>query len=118
MTELVRAVAPLANLAVEVAQVRTDPAHLGRLMDAGGGPAVLVVDHFEGPFATATPTDLPPYVDALLGLRTGGRHLVLLTFRSDGLPEMGSYAGLVEAINHGRVLLMFTNRELRQVIAE
>ena len=42
----------------------------------------------------------------------------MLTLRADGLPDLAGFDKLAEAVERGRVLLLFTPRELRQAIEE
>lgn len=63
-----------------------DPAHLGRLMDGGQGPTLLLIDQFEELFTLCLdPKVQEAFVNQLLGVirATDQKHVVILTMRVD-----------------------------------
>src|SRR5262249_12969690 len=72
LADLVRGLAPAADVAQEVARLSKDPAALGALLDAGGaGPALLFLDRFENLFTAEKREQIAPTIDALLALVAG-----------------------------------------------
>src|SRR5262249_53750536 len=118
LAELVAIVAPDADQAQEVRNLRRDAHRLSQLLDVAGGTSVLVIDRFEQLFQSAKHDQVGPLIDNLLYLVAVGRHRLILTLRSDYLAHAAAIERFGEVLERGRVYIAFTTRELRRAIEE
>ena len=91
-------------------------------LDTSRGPLVILVDQFEDLFRYGSRADkrgdVQQFIDAMLATgRADARIYLILTMRSEYLPECAVYADLAAAINEGLYLVPRMDREqMKQAI--
>jgi hypothetical protein len=91
-------------------------------LDTSRGPLVILVDQFEDLFRYGSRSDkrgdVQQFIDAMLATgRADARIYLILTMRSEYLPECAVYADLAGAINEGLYLVPRMDREqMKQAI--
>jgi len=91
-------------------------------LDTSRGPLVILVDQFEDLFRYGSRSDkrgdVQRFIDAMLATgRADARIYLILTMRSEYLPECAVYADLAAAINEGLYLVPRMDREqMKQAI--
>lgn len=104
---------PLLKPGQSAAALLTDPVEA---LDTSRGPIVILVDQFEDLFRyggrSQKREDVDRFIDAMLATgRADARIFLILTMRSEYLPECALFANLAAAINEGLYLVPRMDRE-------